>query len=33
MNSELLIQLGSLTLITLTGPLIIGIIFIRKGNL
>jgi hypothetical protein len=33
MNTELIIQLGSLTLITIAGPLIVALLFLRQGNL
>nr|YP_009538679.1 photosystem II reaction center protein [Phacus pleuronectes]AYQ93703.1 photosystem II reaction center protein [Phacus pleuronectes] len=33
MNNELLLQLGSLLLIVASGPIVIALLFIRKGNL
>nr|YP_009540878.1 photosystem II reaction center protein [Phacus inflexus]AYQ93344.1 photosystem II reaction center protein [Phacus inflexus] len=33
MNSELIIQLGSLLLIVVAGPLVIALLFIKQGNL
>nr|YP_009144877.1 photosystem II reaction center protein [Euglenaria anabaena]Q9MS75.1 RecName: Full=Photosystem II reaction center protein Psb30; AltName: Full=Photosystem II reaction center protein Ycf12 [Euglenaria anabaena]AAF82443.1 hypothetical chloroplast protein 12 [Euglenaria anabaena]ABB02339.1 hypothetical chloroplast protein 12 [Euglenaria anabaena]AKJ83324.1 photosystem II reaction center protein [Euglenaria anabaena] len=33
MNLELVVQLGSLLLITVAGPLIVFFLFIRQGNL
>nr|YP_009512081.1 photosystem II reaction center protein [Euglena hiemalis]AXI98054.1 photosystem II reaction center protein [Euglena hiemalis] len=33
MNLDLILQLGSLTLITIAGPLVIMLLFIRQGNL
>nr|YP_010700267.1 photosystem II reaction center protein Ycf12/Psb30 [Euglena undulata]WCH63411.1 photosystem II reaction center protein Ycf12/Psb30 [Euglena undulata] len=33
MNFELIVQLGSLALITIAGPLIVALLFLRQGNL
>jgi hypothetical protein len=33
MNTELIIQLGSLTLITIAGPVIVALLFLKQGNL
>nr|ABB02370.1 hypothetical chloroplast protein 12 [Euglena viridis] len=33
MNIELIVQLGSLALITLAGPIIIVLLFLKQGNL
>nr|ALP86107.1 photosystem II reaction center protein [Phacus orbicularis] len=33
MNTELITQLGSLLFITIAGPLVIALLFIRQGNL
>nr|Q9MS69.1 RecName: Full=Photosystem II reaction center protein Psb30; AltName: Full=Photosystem II reaction center protein Ycf12 [Euglena deses]AAF82449.1 hypothetical chloroplast protein 12 [Euglena deses] len=33
MNTELIVQLGSLTLITLAGPLVVVLLFLKQGNL
>nr|YP_009540902.1 photosystem II reaction center protein [Lepocinclis tripteris]AYQ93395.1 photosystem II reaction center protein [Lepocinclis tripteris]AYQ93456.1 photosystem II reaction center protein [Lepocinclis tripteris] len=32
-NFELIVQLVSLALITIAGPLVIGLLFIKQGNL
>lgn len=33
MNTEIIIQLGSLALVTLAGPIVIALLFVKKGNL
>nr|Q9MS60.1 RecName: Full=Photosystem II reaction center protein Psb30; AltName: Full=Photosystem II reaction center protein Ycf12 [Euglena sanguinea]AAF82458.1 hypothetical chloroplast protein 12 [Euglena sanguinea]ABB02346.1 hypothetical chloroplast protein 12 [Euglena granulata] len=33
MNIELIVQLTSLALITLAGPLIVALLFLKQGNL